>query len=107
MAIQIRRGTDAQWEANKGNIVAGEPAITTDTERFFIGIGSGTYAEFPISKEDYLELARLMASDYSASATYFEGQFCKRSGYIYEAKADITTPEAWNSSHWTQIGSAS
>ena len=47
MAIQIRRGTDSQWESNKTNIVAGEPAVTTDTERLFVGTGSGTYAEFP------------------------------------------------------------
>lgn len=47
MAIQIRRGTNAQWESNNGNIVVGEPAITTDTERLFVGTGTGTYAEFP------------------------------------------------------------
>lgn len=46
MAIQIRRGTNTQWEANKSNIVAGEPAITTDTGRFFVGTGSGTYQEY-------------------------------------------------------------
>lgn len=46
MAIQIRRGTNANWEANKSNIVQGEPAITVDTERFFVGTGDGTYAEF-------------------------------------------------------------
>ena len=46
MAIQIRRGTNAQWESNKSNIVAGEPAITTDTGRFFVGTGSGTYQEY-------------------------------------------------------------
>lgn len=47
MAIQIRRGTEAQWESNKSHIVEGEPAVTTDTGRFFVGTGSGTYAEFP------------------------------------------------------------
>ncbi len=46
MAIQIRRGTDANWEANNSNIVEGEPAITTDSGRFFVGTGFGTYAEF-------------------------------------------------------------
>lgn len=46
MAIQIRRGTDANWEANNSNIVEGEPAITTDSERFFVGTGEGTFAEF-------------------------------------------------------------
>ena len=47
MAIQIRRGTNAQWEAQNGNIVSGEPAIATDTKRFFVGTGTGTFAEFP------------------------------------------------------------
>ena len=107
MAIQIRRGTDSQWESNYSNIVVGEPAMTTDTERFFIGTGSGTFMELPISKADYLELARLLSDEYDSSATYFAGQFCKRSGYIYEAKADISTPESWTSSHWTQLGSVS
>lgn len=46
MAIQIRRGTDSQWESNKSNIVAGEPAVTLDTGRFFVGTGSGTYEEY-------------------------------------------------------------
>lgn len=45
MAIQIRRGTESQWNANKSNIVAGEPAVVTDTERAFIGTGNGTYME--------------------------------------------------------------
>lgn len=46
MAIQIRRGTNAQWESNKSNIVAGEPAITTDTGRLMVGTGTGAFAEF-------------------------------------------------------------
>lgn len=46
MAIRIRQGTDSQWENNKSNIVSGEPAITTDTGRFFVGTGTGTYKEF-------------------------------------------------------------
>ena len=45
MALQIRRGTDAEWEANNYNIVAGEPAIATDTGRFFVGTGNGTFSE--------------------------------------------------------------
>lgn len=45
MAIQIRRGTDAGFEANKSNIVAGEPVVTTDTGRIIVGTGNGTYTE--------------------------------------------------------------
>ena len=58
MAIQIRRGTDANWEANKSNIVQGEPAITTDSERFFVGTGDGTYAEF-LNVDDLTNVAKL------------------------------------------------
>ena len=58
MAIQIRRGSDADWEANKSNIVAGEPAITTDSERLFVGTGSGTYAEF-VNVNDVTNVAKL------------------------------------------------
>ena len=46
MAIQIRRGTEAQWENGKSNILDGEPAITTDTNRLFVGTGNSSYAEF-------------------------------------------------------------
>lgn len=158
MAIQIRRGTNANWESNYSNIVDGEPAITTDTERFMVGTSSGAFAEFAnvevladefdanhsyivgepctykgkiqvcttphsgawnsshfspmslndalLSASDYLELARLMASDYNPNADYFEGQFTKQGGNIYEAKQDITA-EAWNASHWNLIGAAS
>ena len=159
MAIQIRRGTNANWESNYSNIVSGEPAITTDSERFLVGTSAGTFAEFAnvevladefdsthsyivgelctykgkvyecitvhsgawnashfsvltlsdgiLSASDYLELANLMASAYSSSATYFEGQFVTYSGNVYEANQDISTAEAWTASHWNLIGSAS
>lgn len=45
MAIQIRRGTDAEWEVNNSNIVAGEPAVTLDSGRFFVGTGTGEFIE--------------------------------------------------------------
>ena len=54
MAIQIRRGTNAQWESNKNNIIVGEPAIATDTGQFFVGTGTGTYAEF-VNKDALLD----------------------------------------------------
>ena len=30
-----------------------------------------------------------------------EGQYCVRAERVYKANQDISTPEAWNSSHWT------
>ena len=46
MAIQIRRGTESEWTQTSSNIVAGEPAITTDTGRLFVGTSTGVYSEF-------------------------------------------------------------
>lgn len=45
MAIQFRRGTQAQWDANNSNIVAGEPVITTDTGNVYVGTAPGEYVE--------------------------------------------------------------
>lgn len=55
MAIQIRRGTKAGWDSNKSNIVAGEPAIATDTGEVFVGTGNGTYVE--LASTDYVDEA--------------------------------------------------
>lgn len=46
MSIQIRRGLESAWESNNSNIVAGEPAITLDTGRLFVGTDNGEFAEF-------------------------------------------------------------
>lgn len=50
MAIQFRRGTQVQWDANNSNIVAGEPAVTTDTKKMYVGTADGEYFEIA-SKE--------------------------------------------------------
>lgn len=41
-----------------------------------------------------------IASDYSASATYKQGDYAWYSGTLYRAKQDISTAESWTSSHW-------
>ena len=40
---------------------------------------------------------------YSTSSTYAVGDKCRRGYYIYKCKTAITTPEAWNASHWTAL----
>lgn len=105
MALQIRRGTDAQWDINKLSIVAGEPVIATDTGRFFMGTAPGEFIEMAsLHKDDYLELANLLAVPYSSSDTYYEGQFATHDGQIYAAKQDISTAEAWTDAHWDYVG---
>lgn len=40
---------------------------------------------------------------YSTSSTYAVGDKCRRGYSIYKCKTAITTPEAWNASHWTAL----
>ena len=64
MAIQIRRGTNTQWEGGKSNIVVGEPAITTDTGRFFVGTGTGTYQEFlKVADDGTIKTPKIITED--------------------------------------------
>ena len=94
MAIQIRRGTDSGWESNNSNIVAGEPAVATDTERFFVGVDSGEYME--------LSNINLIAPQYDSSATYNVGDYVIYQGRLYVCNTANTTG-AWNSSKWNSI----
>lgn len=93
MAIQIRRGTNAGWEASKSNIVVGEPAVTTDTERAFIGTGGGLY----------MELANLerIAPAYDLSVEYATGDIVSWQGELYKALAP--TSGAFNVSYWDKM----
>ena len=94
MAIQIRRGTDSGWESNNSNIVAGEPAVTTDTERFFVGVDSG----------EYMELVNIdtIAPAYDSSVTYNVGDYCVYQGNLYVCNTANTTG-TWSSSNWAEI----
>lgn len=46
------------------------------------------------------------ADEYSASATYAVGEYCRYDGDFWRCTTAITTAEAWNSAHWqkTTIG---
>ena len=45
--------------------------------------------------------SRNFASEYSPSATYALGDYCTYQYVLYKCSTSITTPEAWNSAHWT------
>lgn len=93
MAIQIRRGTNANWDANNSNIVEGEPAITVDSERFFVGTSAGEYAEFAN--------IGLVADEFSSSHDYIIGEICLHDGSVQKC----TTPHsgAWDASDFTAV----
>lgn len=45
----------------------------------------------------------LLAPNYSTEATYTVGQHVIYSGNLYSCITAITTPEAWDATHWTQV----
>ena len=98
MAIQIRRGTNSGWESNNANIVVGEPAVTTDTERLFVGTNTGAYAEFAN--------INALAPAYSTSTQYYIGDYVTYQGKLYVCIEN--TSGAWDSTKWslTNIGQA-
>lgn len=74
---------------------------------FWIYDTTGVEIRHDISSAQYLELANLLAEAYSVTADYFVGGFCIYNGYVWECTTAITGGEAWNASHWTQLGGAS
>ena len=72
---------------------------------FYI-VDSGNYIRHDITSAEYLELANMLAQNYSVSASYFVGEFAKYNSKVWECNTAITGGEAWNASHWTELGSA-
>lgn len=44
-----------------------------------------------------------IAPAYSASSTYAIGDYCTKDNVLYKCSTAISTAEAWNSAHWTQV----
>ena len=44
-----------------------------------------------------------IAAVYSSSARYSIGQYCLYNNTLYKCTTTISTPEAWNAAHWTQV----
>lgn len=94
MAIQIRRGSNAEWESTNGaNIVVGEPVVTLDSGRLFIGTGTGTYTEFANISA--------LASEYDPSKTYYEWDFVTHDGKLYVCDEESTG--TWNAAKWVAV----
>ena len=93
MALQIRYGTDTQFESGKENIASGEMGVTTDTERMVVGVDGGEFMEI-------LNIESL-APAYDTSYTYSTGDVVSRGGKLYELVGGSATG-AWNSSLWSE-----
>lgn len=47
------------------------------------------------------QTSSFIGNEYSSSATYKIGDYCVYADKWYKCIVDITTPETWNSNHWT------
>ena len=92
MAIQIRRGTNSQWENGKSSIINGEPVVITDSKRFFIGTANGEYSEF--------SNINLLADEYSTIIEYEIGDICLYGGKIYTCTSPTTG--TWDFNSWEE-----
>lgn len=91
MAIQIRRGSNSDWESNNSKVTYGEPAFTYDTGRFFVGKSTvGTWAEF-------MNIETL-ATPYDTATTYNVGDYCVYRGKLYQCTASTTGD--WDATKW-------
>lgn len=73
---------------------------------FWIYDTAGEVIRHDISSAEYLELARLLADDYSVNNDYFVGEFSKYNSKIWQCNTPITGGEAWTASHWDELGNA-
>lgn len=56
--------------------------------------------------DDISGFADNLADEYDATATYAVGDLCIYDNVLYRCNTAISTPEAWNSIHWTQTSVA-
>ena len=49
------------------------------------------------------EISDIIANEYSSSSTYASGSYVIHEGVFYRCTTAITTPEVWNSAHWTEV----
>ena len=48
-------------------------------------------------------VANIIADPYDSTATYDVGDYCSYNGLFYQCNTAISTAEAWNANHWTQL----
>lgn len=97
MAIQIRRGAAANFDATK--MVSGELAVSTDGSHKVWATGAAG---------DCWELAdkaveQNIAPAYSTSSTYAVGDYVLYNNALYRCTTAIATAEAWTAAHWTAV----
>ena len=92
LTISYRYGVEGAWWNRYQNIKVGEPVITTDLHRHFIGTGDGTYMELCGIEQ--------IARKFNSGRTYRVGDYVSHSGRFY--RCIIPTVGAWNERNWEE-----
>lgn len=100
--IDSTGGTAASFRADGATMSANNVQIA------HLGYGAGTDIGGGISDAPFFTLGTRglgtkNPSAYSSSSTYEVGVLCKYNGEVYVCRTAITTPEAWNASHWQPL----
>lgn len=81
------------------------------TQIVHLGYGAGSNGSSVTESPYYTLGTRRTVNVYSSSLTYAVGDLCYRNvtspipyQMLYQCKTAITTAEAWNSNHWTELG---
>lgn len=95
LVITDARGTDETPEiwtgATEHSQLSGRDAANSHTISSITGL-----------QDAFDEIQGNMAPVYSASETYYKGDLVIYESLLYEAKQNISTPEAWTPAHWEQ-----
>lgn len=105
--IQAPNGTTVNQSTADGNVIR----ATNGDVIAHLGYGRGASSTSFVDAPYYTFGTRRTVNEYSATAVYAVGDLCYRDvaspvAYraLYQCKTAIPSGEAWNSSHWRQIG---
>lgn len=103
-------GTITKVQANGTDVAssgtANIPAATTSrygVTELYTGSGSSSTSLALTPSSLYTFANRSIAPFYSASSTYAVGDKVRYGDYLYSCNTTISSAEAWNSAHWTQL----
>ena len=100
---QVLKGSGAPTSQTAG--IVGQKYADTSTTPYTVyqcfGASGGVYTWGTAG-----DLNVNLAQEYDSTIPYAQGAYCLHEGLLYRATADISTAEAWNSAHWTQVREA-
>ena len=96
---QILTGSGAPTQYTSGT--TGQRYADTSTTPYTI-YKLVTAAEDANVWEEEVSPTGSLALDYDSTAAYLAGDYCIHNQRLFRADTDISTPEAWDSTHWTR-----